>query len=92
MFSTPFLRRILRLVGDLHSKPLPLFVDHSLDISVTAHGGILDAFLANAGRPRYYLPTGGVFTAFIFSSQLKPIFRCTSSSGEKDCEYFANLE
>ena len=33
------------------------------DISITAHGGIINAILAAAGRPSYSLPTGGT-TAF----------------------------
>lgn len=30
-----------------------------LDISITAHGGIINAFLEVIGRERYSLPTGG---------------------------------
>lgn len=29
------------------------------DISITAHGGIINGILAAAGRPPYALPTGG---------------------------------
>ncbi|KAH0580024.1 hypothetical protein H2248_002838 [Termitomyces sp. 'cryptogamus'] len=36
-------------------------------ISVTAHGGIINGFLASIGRPAYVLPTGGILPVVIKS-------------------------
>jgi len=41
--------------------------DKEIVVSVTAHGGIINAFLAVLGRPSYGLPTGGVLPVVVRS-------------------------
>lgn len=41
--------------------------DNETFISITAHGGIINGFLATVGRPPYALPTGGILPIVIKS-------------------------
>lgn len=60
-------RKVLNMIFE-HDEPCEfvklksryVFVEHrSSVVSITAHGGIINAFLAAVGRPPYILPTGG---------------------------------
>ncbi|CAK5284545.1 unnamed protein product [Mycena citricolor] len=44
--------------------------NEALFVSVTAHSGIINAFLGAVGRPRYALPTGGVIPVVVEASEL----------------------
>ncbi|KAF8064321.1 histidine phosphatase superfamily [Lyophyllum atratum] len=64
----------LRETKALLADRAKLVLDHIFEndeetfICLTAHGGIINAFLASVGRPSYVLPTGGILPIVIGST------------------------